>query len=220
MCPFFSIFEEIFPLAPIKNILFDFGGVLYQINVKTATDNFRKLGIETRPWQHGQDEIFDLIETGELGKNDIIRLFRNFSTRIPKPTDNEILFAFNSILTGLYPETMAHLKLLSEKYNLYMLSNTNDIHFRKFSKEIKANPASADFYTFFIKEYYSYQLGLRKPDPSIFEYILDDAGLKASETLFVDDSKENILAAGRLDFQVFTFHGTNPWNDLISKFKL
>ncbi|MEA3495870.1 MAG: HAD-IA family hydrolase [Bacteroidota bacterium] len=203
-------------MTEIENIIFDFGGVLYDIDVQLSIDAFKKIGIVNKPWQDGQDKIFDLIEKGLMNNKEIIEYFRSDNNL----TDSEILKAFNAILIGVNKKSYKNLLKLKKNYSLFLLSNTNEIHFDKFSKEIIEDKNTKEFYNCFTKEYYSYKLKMRKPDKEIFQYLINDSKIEAKKSLFIDDTFSNLENAKKLGLKTFWMNNNNSWNSLIEEFGL
>jgi putative hydrolase of the HAD superfamily len=87
---------------------------------------------------------------------------------------------------------------LGENHQLFLLSNTNAIHHEAFGKIFESETGKPALDDYFKKAYYSHQLGLRKPGKEIFEFIIKDSDLEPGETLFIDDSYNNIETAGQL----------------------
>lgn len=202
----------------IKNIIFDFGGVLYDIDVNLSIQAFSNLGINTKPWQNGQEEIFNQMEIGAVSEKEIMDYF----IKIAPPNTNlqKLIQAFNAILIGINLKSLEYLVKLKQNYNLILLSNTNKIHFDKFSNEILSDPKTSIFYKCFNKEYYSYKLKMRKPQPGIFKFILNDSQIKAEESLFVDDTKENLIPAQKLGIHTFWMQNIDNWDLLIEDYSL
>ena len=82
-----------------------------------------------------------------------------------------------------------------------MLSNTNHIHIKEFHRKYHQKKRTQPFDDFFDKAYYSCEMGLRKPNAEIFEFVLQENKLDVTKTLFVDDSAQNIEAARTLGIQ-------------------
>jgi glucose-1-phosphatase len=202
----------------IENIIFDFGGVLYDIDLEKSINAFKNLGFDLPEFKHLLLPVFLDLETGKISPSSFVRKLQQLSA--DHITEKDILHAFNLILTGIDPEKVADLRKIKTKYQLFLLSNTNEIHYNIFSKEIKSNNSTADFYVLFKKEYYSHKLGMRKPDLSIFEYILTDSILDPFGTLFVDDSYENIQAAASLGIQTFLIEKVDSWKILMELLKI
>lgn len=196
----------------IKNIIFDLGGVLLDIDPQRAIRAFRELGMADliKPGGWGYDhEVFLRMEQGLL--ND--RQFRDgVRELLPAPaTDQQIDDAWCAMLIRFAPEKIRLLQQLAPRYRLYLFSNTNSIHIRHFHELFRKEfgfPLSG----LFIKDYYSSDIKLRKPDLRSYQFILNDAGLNPAETLFIDDSDRNTEAAAQLGMQTICF---TPGLDLV-----
>ena len=188
----------------IKNIIFDFGGVVFQIDEKRTLKAFSQLlGISTDEvarYCFGDQTFLDL-ECGKISGEDFIQYICSKST---KPiTKEQALEAWNAILIGYKPEHVPLLLALKKKYRTFLLSNTNEIHTNLFPEIARRQdlPINSNF-DLFEKVWYSNEVGMRKPNLEIFEFALRDAGLKPGETLFVDDLEVNIAAAATLGIRV------------------
>jgi len=177
----------------IKNIIFDLGGVILNIDYHLTMDAFRKLGMEEFFSQQQQTEMVDLYEKGFISSDE----FRNqIKSHLPADTKtDQIDRAWNIMLLDLPIERIELLTQLKKKYRLFLLSNTNEIHIRAFSNYLWQTFGFDNLSHLFEKEYLSYQLGMRKPDKEIFEFVLDENGLKAEQTIFIDDSPQHIEGA-------------------------
>jgi FMN phosphatase YigB (HAD superfamily) len=183
----------------IKNLILDFGGVLLKIDYDAPVREFRKLGIENFQQlfaQASQSTLMDDFEKGNITEEE----FRNEIRKIlgKEISNEEINFAWNSVLSYFPEEKMKLLNLLKVKYNLFLLSNTNEIHIKEFEKSISEKYGSNYFHSQFEKIYFSSRMGMRKPDGEIFEFVLKENNLKPAETIFVDDSIQHILGASKL----------------------
>jgi putative hydrolase of the HAD superfamily len=114
---------------------------------------------------------------------------------------DQIIKAWNSLLIGFREKSLDWLKSNQSNFSLFLYSNTNQPHqdyfLAQYTREI-----GGDFNALFKKPYYSHEMGMRKPDPASFQYILDQEGLIAAETLFIDDNEPNIAAAASVGLQV------------------
>ncbi|MCD7971132.1 MAG: HAD family phosphatase [Candidatus Azobacteroides sp.] len=190
-------------MTGIKNIIFDFGGVLLNLDRRACVDAFRALGfekVEDFLGEYSQKDIFRQLETGKITPSEFRKEVRRL---IGKPVaDQEIDRAWVSFLLDV-PEAKRKLLLeLRKQYRVFMLSNTNAIHIdyiipREFEKD---GHRLSDY---FEKVYYSYQIGLAKPDRAIFDYVLQDANIEARETLMLDDSESNIEAAAAVGMKTY-----------------
>jgi putative hydrolase of the HAD superfamily len=189
-------------MTTINNVLFDFGKVLLDFDNDNAKKHFKKLGVddyEKHVMELHAQNVFNELETGKLSANQFIN---TISQKLNgSVSDKEIQNAWNSILMGYRTESMKHLERLKNRFNLYLLSNTNALHHEQFDRILFNQLRVKSLDSYFTKAYYSHQIGMRKPDKKIYEFVLNDAGIKATETLFIDDLPENIAVASSLGFQ-------------------
>lgn len=187
----------------IKNILFDFGGVLYDIDFSKTSEAFKQLGFVDFDQQYSQykaNPLFQELETGAITPE---QFYASIQLLLPGITAEQIRDAWNALLLGYRVTSLAYLTELKKKYNLFLLSNTNQIHYDHFTAQLLEQTPYPSLESFFTKAYYSQQVGIRKPDIDVFEYILKDAGIKAKETLFIDDSYTNFPNAEKLGMKIY-----------------
>ena len=92
--------------------------------------------------------------------------------------------------------------MIDSKYRLFLLSNNDHTHIEKFEHK-EGQTFARDFYSCFEKVYFSYEIGLRKPDENAFKYVINNHNLNPKKTLFIDDKKENTNVAEQLGLQVW-----------------
>ncbi len=180
----------------IKNIIFDLGGVLLNIDFQKSITAFKKLGIENFDDMFSQfkaDELFEKMETGKLSEADFYSAIKKRAKAAI--TDEEIENAWNALILNFRTESLDFLEKLADRYRLYLLSNTNSIHLKYFKHLFTKETGKPTLDSYFSKAWYSHEVGLRKPGTAIFEFVLQDENLTAAETLFIDDSVNNIEAA-------------------------
>lgn len=185
-------------MATLKNIIFDLGGVLLNIDYKKTAKAFSDLGVSNFEKMYDQfsaDELFEKLETGHITQD---YFFRAMHARIDSLTPQIITKAWNAMLLDFRLDSLMFLEKLAGKYNLYLLSNTNIIHKTNFDTLFTRETGNRSIDDYFKKAYYSHLIGLRKPNTDVFDFVLRDAGLKAGETLFIDDSSNNIEGARSL----------------------
>ena len=180
----------------IKNIIFDFGGVLFDIDYHAPVRAFRALGLERFEEiysQAAQRPEFDLLETGKIDNESFMQFLHS---HVPHASRKEVDDAWNCILLGLWPEKVALVKSLREQgYRTFLLSNTNAIHVAEFEKMIDASMGLVQFRSAFEKVYYSNEIGIKKPYPETFLAVCEWNGLVPAETMFIDDSKQHVDGA-------------------------
>lgn len=204
---------------PIRNILFDMGNVIIDINIPLTHRAFAKLANlddATADELFRSKAFFRHFEGGEIDeaafRTTMKREFNRDASIGNAWTDSAIDEAWCALLLEMPKERLDLIAELGRKYRVFLLSNTNPIHVREITR--RAAMLGVDFPGLFEKLFLSSELGLMKPDPAIYERILADAELVAEETLFVDDSLDNILAANALGIQ--TIH-LNPPGTLVEK---
>ena len=186
-------------LTGIKNIIFDLGGVVINLNFQKSLDAFQKLSKSQKViefTQRQQASLFDDYETGKITDaafRDGLRKHYDI-----EGTDEQIDEAWNALLLDIPAERIDLLRELGNKYRLYLLSNTNAIHLQRFNQIVAESFTIPDLDSLFEKTYYSHLIGQRKPDAVVFEQILAQNNLNRSETLFVDDSIQHIESANAI----------------------
>ncbi|QHS56380.1 HAD family phosphatase [Mucilaginibacter sp. 14171R-50] len=189
----------------IKNIIFDYGNVIFSIDFRRAQQAFKALGISDAEAFFGhrqQDEIFDRFDRGEVSADEF-RAYIKTKTGNPAVTDQQITDAWNSLLLGIAPGNHDLLLKFKEKYRTFLLSNINDIHYTHIMNYLKTDFGFEDNEHLFEKTYYSHLVGKRKPQTDFFEQVLAENNLNAKETLFIDDSPQHLEAAKTLGIQTF-----------------
>ncbi len=184
-----------------KAIIFDLGGVLLNIDFRLSEKAFADLGLTNFADFFNQFHSNDLFRKLETGMDDQL-FYNDFRSGTSLQLSNDqIKDAWNALLLDYRPESVAVLPQLKEKYKLYLLSNTNEIHLQEFQRRYQAWKPGELFDDLFDAAYYSHRIGERKPNASAFEYVLEKHNLIAAETLFIDDSINNIEAAQQLGLQ-------------------
>lgn len=205
-------------MQEIKNIVFDLGGVIINLDMLATHNAFIALGVadfDSIYSQANQSGIFDGFDKGKISPEE----FRNeLRKHIPRDvSDPEIDAAWDAMLLDVPKEKLDLLTQLGKKYRLFLLSNTNVIHVKNFSAALQRVYGTPDFSPYFEKWYYSCNIGMRKPDAEIFEFVLNDNNLKAEETLFIDDSIQHIRGAGKLGIQTLFLDKNSKFDEALNK---
>lgn len=200
-------------------VLFDLGGVILPLAYgKTIEGLGALLGREAREIyrETEQDQLFDRFERGECSEDQFRDGLRSRAAPNHRPTDSELDEAWNAILGRIPDEHLTLLQKLSRAKRTFLLSNTNSIHLRQFRAHYAERHEGqfGPFWTLFERDYYSHELGLRKPDPRSFLHILKAHGLRPDRTLFIDDNNHNIDAARALGLAAVL----HPRNDPLSPY--
>lgn len=186
----------------IKNIIFDLGGVLINIDFSITERAFIELGVDQFSemfTQHHSNDLFVELETGKISPDAFYKAFRKGTgTNL---SDETIKTAWNALLLDFRIPSLEWLAGIKNKYRIFLFSNTNQIHHDAFVESYRQQTGKTDFDGFFEKAYYSQNMGMRKPNAEPFLQILKEQNLVASETLFIDDTIKNIEAAKALGMQ-------------------
>jgi glucose-1-phosphatase len=177
----------------IRNIILDFGGVIYQIDHQRQIQAFKNLGVENFESLYSQamqSPLFAQFERGEITPDQLRSAIKKILGN-SKITSTQIDAAWNSILIGFHEPTIRLLERLRSRYRLFLLSNTNSIHYDIYQKDFSER-FGFDFDALFEKTYWSFKMGMRKPDAEIFQFVISDTGVNPSETIFIDDTHQNI----------------------------
>ena len=187
----------------ITTVLFDFGGVLVNLDKQACLNEFSKLGIDNVDKyisNYAQSGLFLDLEKGFVSASEFRTEIKKLSN---KPlSDKQIDNAWNSFLIEIPEYKLDLLFALRKKYRVLLLSNTNVIHFeQKATQEFSKKGLSINHY--FDKCYLSYELGMAKPNEDIFRHVLENEDAEANQILFLDDGVENIETARGLGFACY-----------------
>ena len=197
----------------IKNIVFDLGGVLCGLDAERCIRAFHQIGAEEVAVYVEEHRVEDLFLQSELGYITTQEFCEEVRRITQRPIDDEkIVWAWNELLTGITDERRQAVMELSKTYRLFVLSNTNDMHWKKWEAS-SLLPLKGEVFKdgVFEKCFLSYELHLAKPQREIFEAVLQQADIKADETLFIDDSLKNCQAAEALGIHTYHNQHINDW---------
>lgn len=188
----------------IKNIVFDFGGVLVDLDFERCMETFRKAGFRNLTPQKvmEKEDIFQRFERGEVSAEVFRDALRKETS--DQLTDSQIDEMWRTWLIAIPRQKLDLLLELRGKYMVYLLSNTNQIHWDYACELFR-------YHGFTVKDYFeetflSFQMHLTKPDPAIYQEMLRQAGIAAEETFFIDDLEANCEAAAKLGIQTYHYH--------------
>ena len=196
----------------IDTIIFDFGDIFINLDKEATISGLKKLGMTE--WNSELDRLNLLFETGDISHEDFLK---GFQEQLPNASIEEILEAWNAVLLDFPLYRLEFLQMLSKKYRLFLLSNTDSIHIETFENK-SGTSFYSDFYQCFEKVYFSFEIGMRKPNPVVFQYLINKHELSPKRTLFVDDKKENTDSAAVLGFHIWNLQvGKEDVVDLFEK---
>lgn len=180
-------------------IIFDLGGVIIDLSYHRTAAAFVELGLKNFDEIYSkakQSHLFDDFEKGIMSEDG----FRaELKKHLPQTTsDAQIDHAWNAMLIDIPVQRVEFLKRVGEKHRIFLLSNTNRIHVKAFTKMAEDIFGENNFLSIFEKCYLSCEMGMRKPDAEIFEKVISDNNLDRTKTLFIDDSKQHIEGASKI----------------------
>ncbi len=183
----------------IKNIIFDYGNVIFDIDHQLTIKAFQDLGLQHDKDFFGhlkQNPLFDDFEKGNVTAAEFRDKVRDIAQQAF--SDETIDTAWNTLLLGIRDGYLDYLLELKPKYRTFLLSNNNEIHYNWINNYLQQQFDVENMSPFFEKDYYSHLMKMRKPNADIFEFVLHEQQLNPSETLFIDDSPQHLETAKRL----------------------
>ncbi|MCI0922699.1 HAD family hydrolase [Sphingobacterium rhinopitheci] len=209
-------------MQKIKNILVDYGNVIYMIDFIELQHAFNQLGIPNvgEIFAHsGQIKLFDDFDKGVISSADFRDGIRKL-TNNASLSDAQIDHAWNALLIGVPAGKHEILLQLKERYRTFLLSNNNAIHYAHCMASIKSDYGIEDNSVFFEQTYYSHLVGMRKPNEDIFQFVLHEQGLLPEETLFIDDSPQHLKTAESLGIHTALCSMEHPLEEIVKEWKL
>jgi FMN phosphatase YigB (HAD superfamily) len=201
--------QSVLAPAGIKNIIFDLGGVIINLSVEKTHQAFASLSglpMEEIKSRVHHSAFFHQYEKGLISDSDFREQLRE-SLNI-KVGDTELDHAWNAMLLDIPIERIQLLEKLKPRFNLFLLSNTNNIHLQCFNSQVKQLTGFSAIDVYFHQTYYSHLVKMSKPDVEIYEHVLLSNNLVARETIFLDDNKDNLEGANNAGIR--TFHVQQP----------
>jgi len=187
----------------IKNLIFDLGNVILNIDTKLSAKAFAQYGMndfEKLYTLASQNELFDRLEVGSITENEFYDEFRKVTGC---KLDNQILEqCWNALIMDFPAARIEMLKQLKNdgRYRTFILSNTNIIHYRFYTALLKRTRGVDGLESLVEHAYFSHEIGLKKPNRDIFDYVVANSQIKPEESIFIDDNEANIKAANALGF--------------------
>lgn len=200
----------------IKNLIFDFGGVLIDADLEGAIRNFQALGMENISEYlnlYRQNGLFLDLEDGTKNRQEFNDAFREITGK--SATDQEIEAAWLSIVERVDMDKLRYLEELRKHYKVYLLSNINP-HVYDWANSSSFSSLGKPLPDYFDIAFASYQLKMTKPSPEIFQYVIDQTGLSPEETIFVDDGTRNVETARLMGFHVYQPKNREDWRPVVA----
>lgn len=193
----------------LKNIIFDFGDVFINLDKSAPSGALNQYNVKELPEKF--HENCRLYEMGEISTE----YFIHQATTGFNVSKGEFVNAWNAILKDFPMHRLEFLKKISKEYRCFLLSNTNELHIN-WIKNDWGEGLFGEFENCFEQFYLSQELGMRKPNLDIYEYVMSENNLLPEETLFIDDTSENTDSAAKLGILVWNI---NPKTEDISELK-
>lgn len=190
--------------AKIKNIIFDLGGVVLDIDENIVYKELEKLGINVSDLPHSKEfmEIMSKFDTGIYTASTFRKKMKSL-LGLEKMTDQKFDSIWNAMLLDIPRERIEAIEQIRKHYKIFLMSNTNEIHYDLYIRDLQLRFGYNEFDALFDKSYFSFAEHLEKPDPRFFELILDHEHLLPEETLFIDDTEKNIKVAQSLGIRTY-----------------
>lgn len=184
-------------------IIFDFGGVIINIDYHATLRSFEQLGLgdfQTIFSKAAQSDLIDNFEKGLISEDAFFETVQSYIPSLPSLLN--IKSAWNSMLLDIPAERIQLLKKVRSQVPTYLLSNTNHTHIEAINEYLRRTYQYDSVHSWFNKVYFSYEIHQRKPDVEIFETVIKENGLNPARTLFIDDSHQHIAGARPTGLQV------------------
>lgn len=193
----------------IETIIFDFGGVIIDIDPELTMKEFGKLGARKLDAAHMNEFVSNIIRKFEKGilTPESFRKRASEFLRI-KVSDQEFDDAWNALLYDIPQKRIKAIEEAKKHYQIFLLSNSNEIHYDLYVRDLQLRFGYREFDELFDKAYFSFDMHLAKPDSLVYEFIINQHDLDPAKTLFIDDNKENIIPAQKLG--MCTYHLEKP----------
>jgi len=197
-----------------RNIIFDLGGVLVTLHKQRSVEAFQKIGahdVAKYVDEHRTEDFFHDLEIGNIGEAQFCEAIRQ---RIGiGVTDEQVRWAWNQLLGEISDEKKRRLIELRRNHRLFLLSNTNVIHWTLCTEKLFLLDGMGEK-DYFERSFLSYEMHLAKPDHDIYEEVIRQADIRPDETLFIDDSQKNLDGAADIGIGTYLAHDDNWLDDI------
>jgi FMN phosphatase YigB (HAD superfamily) len=192
--------------ASIKNIIFDFGGVICDIDIDLTKKKFKEFGppkggAAVTPEEANLEfnRLFEQLEIGKISPATFRDAIRDHY--LMPLTDEAINDAWNALLLDMPEHRIRLLEEIRGNYRIFLLSNSNQVHYDCYVKRFSEQYGYPDFDALFEKAWFSYRIGMKKPDREIFEFVLAQHAILPEETFFIDDTLMHVEGAASAGIQ-------------------
>lgn len=200
-----------------KNILLlDLGGVIINIDYLKTIEAFETLGLHNAAQfysQQQQTQLFDQFECGKISTQRFINELLHFLP--PRTSPNKVVEAWNAMILDFPIERLNQLKTLKEKHPIYLLSNTNEIHMQAVRRSLK-NVTNEPLESFFNQVFLSHEIGLRKPNANVFDFVCEKINCSKEQVFFIDDSIQHVEGAKQVGIQSHCLQKGEEFYEILS----
>lgn len=204
-------------MAKIKNIVFDLGGVIIDLNRDCSIKRFKEMGVDQVEEYLDPYEQRGLFLGLENGAVDLEEFRSKLSEEIGKSlTVEDVSYGWMGFIEAVPQYKLDYILELRKEYNVYILSNTNPVVF-EWAKTSAFSDAGLPVTDYCDRFYASFEMKITKPDPRIFELMVKDSGMIPAETLFVDDGKLNVETGEKLGFVTYQPLNKEDWREPINR---
>jgi putative hydrolase of the HAD superfamily len=177
-------------------LIFDLGEVIISLDFDAVIGGFVECSTKSKEEIQGlisDSEILHHYETGKTPNEVFIQACKDVLEL--DMNDQEFIEIWNRMLLDIPVEKVNILQRLKKSHQVLILSNTNSLHMDRFDEMMQQINGKATLGEIVHKAYYSHEMGLRKPDPEIYQALINENQLDPARTLFFDDKEENIQSA-------------------------
>lgn len=204
----------------IKNIIFDFGGVLTLLTPQEALKRFKELGVE-KPEEflnpYCQQGPFFKFENGDISAEQFCSELGELCQRAISM--DEAAHAWRGFISSVHEEYLDYLQQIRVRYKLGVLSNTNPF-IQEWAETEEFTSKGKPLSSYFDMLFFSFRMRASKPGEEIYKKMLLEGNMKAEETLFIDDSEKNIEAARKLGINTLKVENGEDWRPTLDKILL
>jgi len=204
----------------IETIIFDFGGVILDIDPQLTINEFARLGFNDLE-KTNKPEFTELIRKFERGiyTPEVFRKKMKDFIGV-KASTQQFDDAWNALLFDIPSERIEIIEQVKENYKIFLLSNSNEIHYDLYVRDLQLRFGYREFASLFHDAYFSFDLHISKPDIEIYEFVINQNDLKPKKTLFIDDNRDNIEAAKKAGLQTYLLQKPERVRDIFTNGKL
>ncbi len=202
----------------MRAFIFDLGGVLLNIDFLRTQKAFSELGMEQVDLlfsQYQQAGFFDQLDRGMIDEHELWKNLRQHMAC--SVSDEQLKDAWNQMILDFPVRRIRMLLQLKKKFKVFLLSNTNIIHYRLYNQQVSSLGFGA-MDSLFHRAYYSFREGLRKPEKEFFLKVLNENNLHPGQTIFFDDTYVHTDAASELGINTCLVDKNDEISEIVKRY--